>query len=332
MNEALLKVENLKKHFPIRGGILNRSIGSVFAVDGVSFEVKKGTTLGLVGESGCGKSTLGRTLLRLYEPTEGKAFLEGKDIFSLDRHSMFEIRKDIQMIFQDPYSSLNPRMTVGDIIREPLDIYKIGSATERRERLLYLTDVVGMKEDILGRYPHEFSGGQRQRIGIARALALNPKLIVADEPISALDVSIRSQILNLIADLQERFSLTYIFISHDLSVVEYISDTIAVMYLGKIVEKASKRALFDDPKHPYTIALMSAIPEPDPTATRKRIILKGDIPSQSSPPKGCPFHTRCYMATEECSKIVPELKNYAGDKEEEHLVACVKAKSACGMW
>lgn len=321
MNE-LLQVIDLKKHFPIRGGIMNRPKGRVFAVDGVSFSVNSGSTFGLVGESGCGKSTLGRTLLRLYEPTSGKAFFDKEEIFSLKGKGLLSFRRQIQIIFQDPYSSLNPRMTIGEIVREPLDIYSIGSKKERIKNVVEMLEVVGLHGDIINRYPHEFSGGQRQRICCARALILRPKLIVADEPLSSLDVSIRSQILNLMVDLQKNFGLTYIFISHDLSVVEYISDRIAVMYLGKIVELADKKDLFDNPLHPYTIALMSAIPSPDPETSGRRIVLQGDLPLPSNPPKGCPFHTRCFMATDECRKVVPQLKNIA--KEGEHLVACIK--------
>lgn len=323
VNNIILEVNNLVKYFPIYGGILYRRIGQVHALNGVSFKIKRGETLGIVGESGCGKTTLGRTLLRLYEASGGNASFEGCDLFLMNRKVL---ARNIQMIFQDPFSSLNPRMTVEEIITEPFVVHKLYSKEERSKKIYDILDYIGMRRDALSRYPHEFSGGQRQRIGVARALALNPKIIVADEPVSALDVSIQSQILNLMCDLQKELGITYLFISHDLSVVEYISDSIAVMYLGYIVEKAAKVELFKNPLHPYTKSLLSAIPVPDPKVRGERVILKGDIPSPVDLPPGCPFASRCSVASEECSRAVPKLKNVSHAKEE-HLVACIKVKS-----
>lgn len=314
----LLEVRNLEKYFDIKGGVFGRKIGEVKAVDGVSFHVNKGETLGIVGESGCGKSTTGKSILRLIEPTAGEVIFEGQNLLTLSKEDMRKMRRDIQIIFQDPYASLNPRHTVEKIIGEPLLVHGMTSAKERKERVIELLEVVGLQAHHRSRYPHQFSGGQRQRIGIARALANNPKLIICDEPVSALDVSVQSQILNLMEDLQKKFQLTYIFIAHDLSVVKHISDRIGVMYLGKMVELADKEELYETPKHPYTKALLSAIPLPDPDEYRERIILKGDVPSPSNPPKGCPFHTRCPKAMDICKEISPHYQ-LINDK---HYVAC----------
>jgi len=321
MTDVILKAVNVKKSFPIHGGVFYRKIAELNALNGVSFSIKRGQTLGLVGESGCGKSTLGKTLLRLLEPTSGEVYFEGKELFSLNSQEMLSIRQDIQMIFQDPYSSLNPRMTTGEIISEPLKIHNIGTEKERTKQVEEIIDIVGMRKEALSRYPHEFSGGQRQRIGIARALALKPKLIVADEPVSALDVSIQSQILNLMTGLQREFGLTFLFIAHDLSVVEYVSDVIAVMYLGHIVEIAEKKDLFKRPQHPYTQSLLSAIPVPDPEAKKQRLILEGDVPSPINPPSGCPFHPRCFKASEACKESMPVLEDFSVGGTE-HLAAC----------
>ena len=316
--ETLLEVTNLKKYFPIKGGVFSKTIGYVYAVDGVSFTVDKGETLGLVGESGCGKSTTGRSILRLIEPTDGKIHFEGQDVTALDKNAMRSLRREMQIIFQDPYASLNPRMTVGSIIGEPLEIHKIARGREKTERVASLLQKVGLRAEDMRRYPHEFSGGQRQRIGIARALALNPKLIVCDEPVSALDVSIQAQVINLLEDLQEEFGLSYLFIAHNLNVVEHISDRVAVMYLGQIVELASDADLYNDPQHPYTEALLSAVPIPDPTVKKKRIILEGDVPSPIDPPSGCHFHTRCMYKEKICEEEAPEFKHIGGG----HWVAC----------
>jgi len=323
---VLLRVEDLKVYFPIRSGlVISRHVGDVRAVDGVSFTVKRGETLGLVGESGCGKSTTGRAIIRLYDPTAGRIVFDGTDISGFKGKSLVEMRRRMQMIFQDPYSSLDPRQTAGGTISEPLEIHRIGTPRERRERVRELLSTVGLSPDYGDRYPHEFSGGQRQRIGVARALALEPDLIVADEPISALDVSIQAQIINLLERLQNRLQLTYLFIAHDLSVVRHISDRIAVMYLGRIVEVAPSRELNTSPLHPYTVALLSAIPVPDPKveAKRRRIILKGDVPSPVNPPSGCRFHTRCWLRErlgnpERCVTEDPMLRPLATG----HVVAC----------
>jgi len=318
--EVLLKVDGLKKHFPIMRGIFRRQVGAVKAVDGVSFNVYRGETLGLVGESGCGKSTTGRVILRLYPVTDGKIIFEGRDITELRGEEMRNVRPRLQMIFQDPHASLNPRMTVGSIVAEPLTEHSVVRGRERRKRVEELLQLVGMDPAFASRYPHEFSGGQRQRIGIARALALNPDFVVCDEPIAALDVSIQAQVVNLLEDLQEELGLTYLFISHDLSMIRHIADRVAVMYLGKIVELADHNALYREPLHPYTQALLSAVPVPDPVREerRERIILKGDVPSPANPPKGCVFNTRCPIAVDRCSREVPEWR----ELRPEHSVAC----------
>lgn len=325
MTNNLLEVQNIKMHFPIKKKMFSREKGFIKAVDGVSFTVKEGETLSIVGESGCGKSTTGRVLMKLLEATEGKIVFEGKDITGLNEDQIRPYRKEFQMIFQDPYASLNPRLTIKEIIEEPLIVHKMNKA-ERAERVTELLEVVGLSKYHGDRYPHEFSGGQRQRIGIARALAVNPKLIIADEPVSALDVSIQSQILNLLKDLQEKYQLTYIFISHDLSVVEHISDRVGVMYLGKLVELTDRDTLFQQPYHPYTQALLSAVPIPDPTLKRERIILKGDIPSPANPPSGCTFHTRCPFAKQVCKEQIPEFR----EVEKNHSVACHFAEELQG--
>ena len=317
-SQNLVVVQNLKKYFPVRGGVLQRTIAWVQAVDDVSFTIKSGETLGLVGESGCGKTTVGRTMLRLIEPTAGKVFLEGKDVFNLKGNELKAMRRDMQIIFQDPYASLDPRMPIGDSVIEGLKIHGIGSAKEQYEMMIEKLRKVGLEDYHARRYPHEFSGGQRQRIGIARALALLPKFIICDEPVSALDVSIQSQVLNILKDLQKEFGLTYLFIAHNLSVVEHISNRVAVMYLGKIDEMADRGELFLNPLHPYTQALMSAIPVPDPKLRRERIILKGDVPSPLHPPSGCRFHPRCQMAMDICKQQEPEFKQLRPD----HYVAC----------
>lgn len=318
MTQELLEVKNLKKYFPIKGGLFGREIGSVKAVDDVSFTVKRGETLGLVGESGCGKSTTGRSILRLIEPTEGQVLFEGKDVTAMSKDELRKVRRDMQIVFQDPYASLNPRHTVERLLEEPMIVHGLGDAQERRERVHQLLNVVGLSAYHAKRYPHQFSGGQRQRIGIARALAVNPKLIVADEPVSALDVSIQSQVLNLLEDLQKEFHLTYIFIAHDLSVVRHICNRVGVMYLGRIVELADKDSLYDNPMHPYTQALLSAVPIPDPDVKKERIILQGDVSSPANAPKGCAFHTRCPHVMDICKSERPGLKEKTGN----HFVAC----------
>jgi oligopeptide/dipeptide ABC transporter ATP-binding protein len=318
MSENLLEVKDLKKYFPITAGLLRRPVGYVKAVDGVSFTVRRGETLGIVGESGCGKSTTGRMIMRVLEPTSGQIIFDGQDITHLRGKALRQIRPKFQMVFQDPYSSLNPKMAVQDIIAEPLIVNRVCSKKEAIERVAELLKTVGLRPDDRLRYPHEFSGGQRQRIGIARALALHPKLIVADEAVSALDVSIQSQILNLMMDLKKQFNLSYMFISHNLAVVRHISDRVGVMYLGHLVELAGKRDLYANPRHPYTEALLSAAPEPKREGRRERIILQGDVPSPANPPKGCPFHTRCPKAMDECRIQRPALKEVAPG----HFVAC----------
>jgi oligopeptide transport system ATP-binding protein len=320
MSDSLLKVENLVKEFPVTGGLLGREVASVKAVQGVSFEVKKGETLGLVGESGCGKSTLGRCLVRLLKPTSGKIFFAGNDITEIEGEALRTLRRKIQIIFQDPFASLNPRMTIGSILEEPLIIHQLGeTAKDRLDRVHQLLETVGLRKDSLSRYPHEFSGGQRQRVGIARALAVSPELIVCDEPVSALDVSIQAQVINLMMDLQQKLGLTYVFIAHDLKVVEHVSHRVAVMYLGKIVEISEAKEIYVNPKHPYTKALLSAIPIPDPKASREnRIILTGDVPSPISPPSGCHFHPRCPRAEANCKTDAPKLES----KDIGHLASC----------
>ncbi|PYZ91514.1 peptide ABC transporter substrate-binding protein [Salipaludibacillus keqinensis] len=318
-SEHLLQVEELKKYYPVRGGFFRKKIGDVKAVDNISLELKKGETFGLVGESGCGKSTAGRTITRLFKPTEGKIFFEGKDITNLRGSELRSLRQDIQMVFQDPYASLNPKMMVGSIVSEPLVNYGKGSESSLKDEVMELLKRVGLPEDAYFKYPHEFSGGQRQRIGIARALALKPKLIVADEPVSALDVSVQSQVLNLLKELQAEFDLTLLFIAHDLSVVKHMSDRIGVMYLGNLVEVADADEIYKNPKHPYTQALISAIPQPDPRNKSERIILSGDVPSPQNPPVGCPFHPRCPEAMPECSEKKPQLK----EVNKEHRVSCL---------
>lgn len=325
-NRPLLETKDLVKHYPVTGGVFLREIASVKAVDGVSLNILPGETLGLVGESGCGKSTLGRLILRLEEPTRGEILFEGKSILGYDSKQMRALRREMQIIFQDPFSSLNPRKSVAHIVGEPFFVHGMNDRHEREARVVELLEVVGLKREHMRRYPHQFSGGQRQRIGVARALALNPKLIICDEPVSALDVSIRGQVINLLQDLQEEFGLTYLFISHDLSVVEHISDRVAVMYLGKLVELADSKTLYKSPLHPYTQALLSAAPVPDPKRKRKRILLSGDVPSPIDPPSGCRFHTRCLYAKEVCSQKEPSFR----EVRENHFAACHFAEEIFG--
>jgi oligopeptide transport system ATP-binding protein len=327
MAENLLEVKDLVKIFPIHGGLFNREVASVKAVSGVSFNLKKGETLGLVGESGCGKSTLGRCIIRLLDPTSGTVRFNGNDITTIKGQELREIRRKMQIIFQDPYASLNPRMTIGSILEEPLVIHNLfDSPKDRKDRILELTQLVGLRPEHLNRYPHEFSGGQRQRVGIARALAVNPELIICDEPVSALDVSIQAQVLNLLMELQQKLGLTYVFIAHDLKVVEHVSTRVAVMYLGKIVEMSDAEELYRYPQHPYTRTLLSAIPVPIPASKRQveRIILKGDVPSPINPPSGCHFHPRCPMAIPECQKIIPPLE----EKRPHHVAACIRVEKS----
>jgi oligopeptide transport system ATP-binding protein len=321
-NDSLIRVENLVMHFPIYRGVIRRQVASVHAVDGLSFDIKQGETLGLVGESGCGKSTVGRTILQLYKPTSGHVYFKGQDLVTLKPEAMRLMRREMQMILQDPYASLNPRMTLRDIVAEPLLAFEQVSGKEIDKIVAELLELVKLDPDFASRYPHEFSGGQRQRIGIARALALNPSFVVCDEPISALDVSIQAQIVNLLEDLQKEFHLTYMFIAHDLSMVRHISDRVAVMYLGIIVELANRNDLYNDPLHPYTQALLSAIPVPDPvySETRQRIIMQGDVPSPINPPSGCRFRTRCFNADDACALQQPEFR----EVKPGHFVACLK--------
>ena len=329
----LLEVEDLHKHYPVRGGVWSRQLGSIRAVAGVSFQVLKGQTLGLVGESGCGKSTLGRTLMRLEEPTAGRVRFEGRDLAAARGAELLSLRREIQMVFQDPYSSLNPRMTVGEIVREPLVVHGIGRKAEQVQRVRALFETVGLAADAMSRYPSEFSGGQRQRIGVARALALNPKLVIADEPVSALDVSVQSQVLNLMVRLQRERGLTYVFISHDLSVVEHVSDAVAIMYLGRIVEQGPVDRIFGQPAHPYTRALMQAIPSTNPRQRRETVPLQGETPSPTATPPGCVFSSRCPLATDACRVAMPALEaiSAADDPARRHVVACVR-RDEIGAW
>ncbi|WP_096437525.1 ABC transporter ATP-binding protein [Alteribacter populi] len=322
MTTNLLQVNNLKQYFPIKGGIFGRRVNDVKAVDDITFGVRAGETLSIVGESGCGKSTTGRAILRLDEPTSGEVTFDGEDLLGLSKTEMRKRRKDLQIIFQDPYASINPRQTVRQVLNEAMEIQNVVPKEQRLERMLELMETVGLGKHQLDRFPHEFSGGQRQRIGIARALAVDPKLIVCDESVSALDVSIQAQVLNLLKKLQKDLDLTYLFISHDLGVVRHISDRVMVMYLGKIVEIADKKSLFDNPKHPYTKTLLSAIPVPNPNEKRDQIILKGDVPSPIDPPTGCRFHTRCPFATDKCKDEVPELRNTGKGMLDGHNAAC----------
>ncbi len=318
---GLLEVRNLKKYFPVRGGVLRRVVAQVRAVDDVSFSIGRGRTLGLVGESGCGKSTLGRAVLRLHEPTAGEVILDGRPVTGLNARELRERRREMQIVFQDPYASLNPRRTVLQTLREPLDLHAIGTRAERRRRVEELLEIVGLRAQVASRYPHEFSGGQRQRIGIARALALDPKLIVADEAVSALDVSVQAQVLNLISDLQRRLGISFLFISHDLAVIQHVSHDVSVMYLGKLVETGSADSVYAEPKHPYTRALFSAVPVPDPLRKSRRIVLPGDVPSPANPPPGCPFHTRCPEVQPECRRLMPATID-VGSADAPHRVAC----------
>lgn len=321
MSQPLLKVDNITKHFPIHGGFFGSEIASVKAVQGISFQLNKGETLGLVGESGCGKSTLGRCLIRLIDPTSGKIYFNGQDITEVQGSELRALRRKMQIIFQDPFASLNPRMTIGSIIEEPLIIHDLFSSTkDRQDRIFQLMDLVGLRKEFLNRYPHEFSGGQRQRIGIARSLAVEPELLICDEPVSALDVSIQAQVINLLMDLQQKLGLTYVFIAHDLKVVEHVSTNVAVMYLGKIVEMAEAKELYLQPQHPYTKALLSAIPVPDPRAKDQRIILTGDVPSPINPPSGCHFHPRCPIAQPQCQNKEPQLERKPNPN---HQVSCL---------
>jgi oligopeptide transport system ATP-binding protein len=318
--EVILRVDGLKKYFPIRRGVFQRRVGDVKAVDDVSFDVYRGETLGLVGESGCGKTTTGRTVIRLYEPTDGHVYFEDVDLATLKGSQLRQMRRKMQMIFQDPYASLNPRMSVQGIVGEPLEVFRVAAGNERAERVAELLRLVGLNPALMNRYPHEFSGGQRQRIGLARSLALNPDLIICDEPISALDVSIQAQVVNLLEELQDKLGLTYVFIAHDLSMVRHISDRVAVMYLGKIVELTDRETLYRNPLHPYTQALLSAVPVPDPVIEeeRRRIILEGDLPSPANPPDGCNFNTRCPVAIDTCLELEPEFV----EVEKGHFCAC----------
>jgi peptide/nickel transport system ATP-binding protein/oligopeptide transport system ATP-binding protein len=323
-DEVLLEVRDLRTYFPVLGGLLRRKVAEVKAVDGVSFVVRRGETFGMVGESGCGKTTTGRTILRLQKATTGEVIFEGQDVLKLSSGQMKARRRDMQIIFQDPYSSLNPRMPVGDIIGEGLRVHGMKDRKEREKTVQYFLSVVGLRKEYVRRYPHEFSGGQRQRIGVARALALRPKFIVCDEPVSALDVSVQSQVLNLLGDLQKEFGLTYLFIAHDLSVVEYLSDRVGVMYLGRMVELTTSEELYANPLHPYTKALLSAIPNPDPMVRRQRIVLQGDVPSPINPPSGCRFRTRCPIAIERCASEDPEFRQVVPS----HYVACHRAEES----
>lgn len=320
----LVEVRNLRKHYPVRGGIFGRQRDTVKAVEDVSFHLDAGETLGLVGESGCGKSTLGRTLMRLEEPTDGDVLFEGRNLAHASAAELFSMRRDVQMIFQDPYSSLNPRITIGEAVREPLDVHKLGTDAERRDRVDELFEAVGLSPAVQNRYPHEFSGGQRQRVGVARSLALKPRVVVADEPVSALDVSVQGQVLNLLVELQRDLGLTYLFISHDLSVVEYVSDRVAVMYLGRLVEIGSRASIYAAPAHPYTRALLDSVPIADPRRRRQRAPVQGETPSAVNPPSGCAFHPRCPFAIDACRHLVPALEPVGTDGDAGHLAACIR--------
>ncbi|MFM2484395.1 ABC transporter ATP-binding protein [Celerinatantimonas yamalensis] len=321
-DEVILEVNHLTKNFIIGNSFLKRNRAVCKAVNNVSFKIRKGQTLGIVGESGCGKSTLGRCILRLIEPSEGEIIIDGKNIVEMNDAELKAMRKDMQIIFQDPFASLSPRMTIHDILREPLDTHKVGTVAEREQKIASVMKIVGLRPEALNRYPHEFSGGQRQRIGIARALVLEPKLIIADEPVSALDVSVQAQVLNLIADLQETRGISFVFIAHDLAVVQHICDDVAVMYLGQVVEQAPAEELYRNPQHPYTQSLLSAIPVPDPTHHSETIILEGDVPSPLNPPSGCTFRTRCRYATEHCAQVKPQLQQTITSPDQEHFVSC----------
>ena len=321
-DSPLLEVRNLRKHYPVRGGIFGRQRDTVKAVEGVSLQLQAGETLGLVGESGCGKSTLGRTVMRLEEPTTGDVFFEGRDLAHSSAAELFGLRRDVQMIFQDPYSSLNPRITIGEAVREPLDIHRLGTHAERRTRVDELLEAVGLSPTVQNRYPHEFSGGQRQRVGVARCLALRPKIVIADEPVSALDVSVQGQVLNLLVELQRDLGLTYLFISHDLSVVEYLSERVAVMYLGRIVEIGNRSSIYQSPTHPYTRALLESVPIADPKRRRDREPVSGETPSAVNPPSGCAFHPRCPLAVAACRQSIPVLEPIGTDGDDGHPAAC----------
>ena len=320
----IIEVRGLQKYYPVRGGVFGRQRGQVRAVEAVSLELRRGETLGLVGESGCGKSTLGRTIMRLEEPTAGEVLFEGRDLAHASKRELFALRRDVQMIFQDPYSSLNPRITIGETVREPLDVHGLGTDAERRDRVDELLEAVGLSPAAKSRYAHEFSGGQRQRVGVARSLALDPKVIIADEPVSALDVSVQGQVLNLMVRFQRELGLTYLFISHDLSVVEYISDRVAIMYLGRLVEVGSTAAIFTRPAHPYTRALMEAVPVADPRRRRRTAPIPGETPSAVNPPPGCAFHPRCPFAVEACRQQVPALEPVGGGEGAGHVAACIR--------
>ncbi|MGD8267148.1 MAG: ATP-binding cassette domain-containing protein [Desulfobacterales bacterium] len=331
MRPPLLTVEDLKMYFPVYGGVMRRRVAQVLAVDGVSFTIRAGETLGLVGESGCGKTTVGRTILRLYQPTGGRVRFNGRNIMTLDRIALQDVRRDMQIIFQDPFESLNARHTIEELLEEPFRIHRIGTSTERRARVGRLLERVGLPRSALTRFPHEFSGGQRQRIGIARAIALEPRLVICDEPVSALDVSIQSQVINLLLELQQEMGLTYLFIAHDLAVVKHISDRVAVMYLGRIVEYTDAATLYGAPQHPYTRALISAIPVPDPEARRIGDILQGDVPSPMNPPSGCHFRTRCPYVIDRCRAEDPQLRPVAGAAEGRHVAACHRLEDLAAL-
>ena len=322
--QPIIRVRDLRKYYPVRGGVFGRQRGEVKAVDSVSLDLHPRETLGLVGESGCGKSTLGRTIMRLEEPTDGEVLFEGRDLARASSKELFALRRNVQMIFQDPYSSLNPRLTIGETVREPLDVHRLGTEAERRGRVDELLEAVGLSPEAKNRYPHEFSGGQRQRVGVARSLALDPKVIIADEPVSALDVSVQGQVLNLMVRFQRELGLTCLFISHDLSVVEYVSDRVAIMYLGRLVEVGETSTIFTQPTHPYTRALLEAVPVADPRRRRRTAPIQGETPSAVNPPPGCAFHPRCVYATKACRQVVPALEPVEGEGDVGHVVACIR--------